>query len=456
MVVEAVEEEPESEPEPVVVEVEEDPPEDGAVDTIEANSLGGGPSLLGRSPNVPVFNEVEASPDEDEPGEAPSLHSLLEDIPPLDDAEGLPASLMELEWPEEEELPTERHQSQGLMNVDMPENMLEEGYPEPDQQGLGEFSALDDFEAMAPEFGDPEEHSADKESEESDLLFPEEIARRKERNDLLSQALGDDDDELAWTEERNRSKLRLLVLTLFLTSMVILGVKLWNTFQDDSAPVAEAPEAASKPAAPAVADAEQPATTEEPGAEEAATEEDPSKPAAEKVEEKPAAPKSTSPPAKPAPKVESKPEPAPARTPTPEPAPEPKKEEVAKTSPPTSSDAASPWGSLDRTARPDDPPAEPPPLESTGNANARGFANAGWSSLGAKQYEQARREFVEAVALAPTDADAHYGLAYAAQKQGDTATSVRHYCKALKYGSRDRDLQLEVEALLGQLGGSCE
>jgi Tfp pilus assembly protein PilF len=88
--------------------------------------------------------------------------------------------------------------------------------------------------------------------------------------------------------------------------------------------------------------------------------------------------------------------------------------------------------------------------------SAREYADAGWSALGAKDYGKARNEFVEAVSLAPSDADAHYGLAYAAQKQGDVATSVRHYCRALKHGSGDADLQREVNSLLNQLGASCE
>lgn len=99
------------------------------------------------------------------------------------------------------------------------------------------------------------------------------------------------------------------------------------------------------------------------------------------------------------------------------------------------------------------PEAAPEPAV---GVTAATFSAAGWKAINAGEYGQARVEFVEAVALAPQDPDAHYGLAYAADRQGDQATAVRHYCQALAFGRADVELTRDVEALVRKIGAACD
>lgn len=79
----------------------------------------------------------------------------------------------------------------------------------------------------------------------------------------------------------------------------------------------------------------------------------------------------------------------------------------------------------------------------------------GWSAVQTGDYNQARLVFVEAVAAKPGDADAHFGLGYAAHRQGDDATAIRHYCKALKLAPGNREIQQEATSLLSSLDATC-
>ena len=79
----------------------------------------------------------------------------------------------------------------------------------------------------------------------------------------------------------------------------------------------------------------------------------------------------------------------------------------------------------------------------------------GWSAVQSGDYNQARLVFVEAVAAKPGDADAHFGLGYAAHRQGDDATAIRHYCKALKLAPGNREIQQEATSLLSSLDATC-
>ncbi|MFT5582951.1 MAG: hypothetical protein ACI9VR_000528 [Cognaticolwellia sp.] len=79
----------------------------------------------------------------------------------------------------------------------------------------------------------------------------------------------------------------------------------------------------------------------------------------------------------------------------------------------------------------------------------------GWSAVQTGDYNQARLVFVEAVAARPGDADAHFGLGYSAHRQGDDATAIRHYCKALRLAPGNREIQQEATSLLSSLDATC-
>ena len=79
----------------------------------------------------------------------------------------------------------------------------------------------------------------------------------------------------------------------------------------------------------------------------------------------------------------------------------------------------------------------------------------GWSAVQSGDYNTARLVFVEAVAAKPGDADAHFGLGYAAHRQGDDSTAIRHYCKALKLAPGNREIQQEAKSLLSSLDATC-
>lgn len=80
----------------------------------------------------------------------------------------------------------------------------------------------------------------------------------------------------------------------------------------------------------------------------------------------------------------------------------------------------------------------------------------GWDDLARKDYGQARQNFIDAVALGPTDAWAWYGLGYSADKQGDLKVARDSYCKAWNVGQGDLDLVREVEGRLRVLSMSCQ
>jgi tetratricopeptide (TPR) repeat protein len=427
------------------------------------------PNPLDHSLDAQVFDEVDApapvqvqvqveDDGEPDPTAVPSLAALQQALDHDDKPKPL---VMEVEWPEEEDLPTERQSSRSMLSVDF-EN-------EPELGGVADALDPERFGASAEEGQDgvkevplPRDLKGLYGAEDidvsrpvdTDLLFPEEVEKRMQRNDLLRQALGEEDEEdedyedyedyeedLAWTEDRTIRNQRLVALFFFLLALGVLGWKLANPDSPKPAPAtATAPTPPPAVEASAVADAE--TAVSPPTAEEVPPE---PKPQPAKTETAPTPKAETEPKAEPEPKPEPKPEP--------EPEPEP------KVTPPTTSSAASPWGTSTSTATTStakEPTPKPKPLPDDNGKSSRVYAEAGWSSLGAKNYSKARSDFIEAVAISPSDADAHYGLAYAAQKQGDVATSVRHYCKALKHGSGDRDLQLEVKSLLDQLGAACE
>ncbi len=429
--------------------------------------------LLGRTLDVQVFDEVDVPTADKAAARQP--HSTAVPEMSLDDQgvdDGIEVdeerpTVLQVEWPQEEDdLPTERQRTPSLLGL------AEEA---PALGGAAEPEGAAAEQEVPPPRSPPELEGAENldlsRPIDTDLLFPEE-RKDKDRGALLSTALGDneDEDDLAWTQDRKDKRLRLVLLAIVMICAGALGYKGMNLRSEEGAepPATEAPGHPAEPEWPAKAEvAEKP--TPEPTPEPEPTAE-PTAPVAEPAPvEKPApavasvapspTPATTAPqPQTPraAPRPEPKPEPEPE--PEPEPAPRARAEPPApatRSAPPVSESPESPWGATTSSAQPE-PEPEPEPIQVDDGPTAREYADSGWSALGAKDYGKARGEFVEAIALAPKDADAHYGLAYAAHKQGDIATSVRHYCKALRFGSSDRDLQLEVQSLLDQLGATCE
>lgn len=54
----------------------------------------------------------------------------------------------------------------------------------------------------------------------------------------------------------------------------------------------------------------------------------------------------------------------------------------------------------------------------------------GRAYMGCREFDRAREEFEAAVALGPTDGYAHYGLAKALERLGDTEAAARHFTLA--------------------------
>jgi hypothetical protein len=79
----------------------------------------------------------------------------------------------------------------------------------------------------------------------------------------------------------------------------------------------------------------------------------------------------------------------------------------------------------------------------------------GWQAIERGDFRAARSSFVEALAIGPSSAEAHYGLGYSAASQGDTSLAMDSYCRALTHAGSDVGLRREVQGLLTGLDGSC-
>lgn len=101
------------------------------------------------------------------------------------------------------------------------------------------------------------------------------------------------------------------------------------------------------------------------------------------------------------------------------------------------------------------PPKAPPP-EPSACSSAKSCADLGWKAIGAGDYGEGRVMFIEALAIDPKNADAHYGMGYAALRQGDTATALRKFCQARQYAGNNADLAREVENLIAANNGTCD
>jgi Flp pilus assembly protein TadD len=78
------------------------------------------------------------------------------------------------------------------------------------------------------------------------------------------------------------------------------------------------------------------------------------------------------------------------------------------------------------TGRPEEVVAVLEPLRKTQPASARAAVALGHAYLQLKEYEKAKREFLEAVALDPGSAKAHFALAQACARLGDEPNARKH------------------------------
>ena len=99
---------------------------------------------------------------------------------------------------------------------------------------------------------------------------------------------------------------------------------------------------------------------------------------------------------------------------------------------------------------------KPPEPEPAICATAKACSDRGWKAIGAGDYSEGRIMFIEALALDPKNADAHYGMGYAALRQGDTATALRKFCQARQYAGNNADLAREVAELIAANNGTCD
>ncbi|MBK9367035.1 MAG: tetratricopeptide repeat protein [Deltaproteobacteria bacterium] len=137
-----------------------------------------------------------------------------------------------------------------------------------------------------------------------------------------------------------------------------------------------------------------------------------------------------------------------APTPTPEAPAAPTAVDPPKPTPPPSQAGAA--------KTPATTPPKPPPPEPAVCATAKSCSDLGWKAIGAERYGDGRVMFIEALAIDPKNADAHYGMGYAALRQGDTATALRKFCQARQYAGNNADLAAEVQALIVANNGTCD
>ena len=283
-------------------------------------------------------------------------------------------------------------------------------------------------------------------------VFPD----AEEISDVFGNLGFGDDDEVDWAEQQRKQNLRYafgaVLLALVFVAYLILSRQGTETVATTAEPEPVQPAAVEAPAeeppeAEPVEDEEALADADLPEAEpaEALPEPEPAQPTVAPTPPEPESPRSQ-PVARPATELFDD-EPAAASSPDRTPL-------SAATSPPPASEPE-PEPEPEPVAVAPAPKPAPEPEIPSDNMSAADFEKAGWSAIESGNWDKARQEFVEAVFMSPGSADAHYGLAYAAQKQGDRNTAIRHYCQALQAGASDAGLQAEVNGLLKGLDGTC-
>lgn len=101
-------------------------------------------------------------------------------------------------------------------------------------------------------------------------------------------------------------------------------------------------------------------------------------------------------------------------------------------------------------------PKPAPAADPASCASAKACADLGWKAIGTGDYSLGRIMFIEALAIDPKNADAHYGMGYAALRQGDTATALRKFCQARQYAGNNAELAREVDNLITANNGTCD
>jgi Flp pilus assembly protein TadD len=95
------------------------------------------------------------------------------------------------------------------------------------------------------------------------------------------------------------------------------------------------------------------------------------------------------------------------------------------------------------------------PKPTRSKLTASKLVNAGWTAIGEGQFGNARKSFIDAVGLEPRNAMAHYGLGYAADKQGDDEGALKYFCKAQALTGGAGEVAREVEGILARKSWEC-
>lgn len=99
------------------------------------------------------------------------------------------------------------------------------------------------------------------------------------------------------------------------------------------------------------------------------------------------------------------------------------------------------------------PPAAPEPVPPVpGPVSVRALVSQGWT-LADKDPAEAGARFRAALARAPSDPEANYGVGYTALKLGDRDTAARHMCAAMP--DADLDMRREIEAFQSKYQITC-
>jgi hypothetical protein len=86
---------------------------------------------------------------------------------------------------------------------------------------------------------------------------------------------------------------------------------------------------------------------------------------------------------------------------------------------------------------------------------ASDFVDRGRQAINQGDYDTARIHYLEAVFMAPGNAAAQEGLAFAALRQGDQSFAVNHFCKALSLSPPTSSMAKEIQKKLAGLNEEC-
>ena len=339
------------------------------------------------APIAPNLSELDAAALFD----APNTGEVDFDYP-LNDDSTLDSELIEL--PKEPGLPSLSH-ARSMVDVEVP------GFV--DEQLLSDFPTEDEL-------------TLSEEEEDVDPLGNEIFAS------LDSDWDEDDEDDLAWVNDKKRG--RRIVAALLLFVLILLTGKLFLERKAKNERIADN-----------LASMELKSNPDE--AIEVITEPD-DKEATDPDKEDEEAPEDLT-----AEVVET-----PAPAPKPAPAPTPRAKRSSSSS--TSSSAPEPnQAQLSRTAREAQTRRGPQPT------TAADFVDRGRQAISEGDYNAARLYYLDAVDMEPQNAAANQGLAFAALQQGDAPFAIRHFCIALNLSSPNSSMAQETQRALNDLNTEC-